>query len=120
MTYNLTVMKNARGEWIVDPDSGPSMVKVGDIVSWQIVAGETVTAHFQFLEDLFEPSNELDIHWVGVLQPSAALQLTVASKALPDPGVRRKLYGYAVAVEDSNGMHYAIGHNPPPDLDIGD
>ena len=120
MTYSLTIKKNSGGDWIVEPDGGPSMVRVGDKVVWQMDPSETATAHLQFLEDIFEPSSDLDTHWVGVVQQSGSLELTVAGKALPDPSIRRRLYGYAVAVVDSGGTHYAIGNNPPPDLDVGD
>ena len=119
MTYSLTIKKTGAGEWIVEPDAGPSVVKPGDIVSWQIDASEPTTARLQFVDDIFEPSGSLNEHWVSVIQQGETLQLTVADKALPDPRILRRTYGYAVAVVDSAGTQYAIGSNPPPDLDVG-
>ncbi len=119
MSHNLIIKKNAGGEWIVSQDGEKSMIKPGEDVFWQIDPGEIATAHLQFLEDLFEPSGDLDTHWVGTLKAGESLKLRLASKALPDPNVIRRTCGYAVAVVDDDGMHYAIGHNPPPDLDVG-
>lgn len=119
MAYDLTIKKNAGGQWIVEPVDGARMVEIGENVVWRIDPGEPATAHIQFCEDLFEASGQLDKHWVAVLENSASLELTVASKALPDPTIRRRTYRYAVAVVDAGGTHYAIGNNPPPDLDVG-
>lgn len=119
MTYNLTIRRDTAGQWVVEPDEGKSMVKPGDIVAWSIDQSESATAHIQFLDDIFEPSGDLNEHLVSILEQGASLELTVASKALPDPRILRRTYGYAVAVVDSSGTEYAIGSNPPPDLDIG-
>ena len=117
MAYNLTIKKNSGGEWVVEPVDGARMVTPGENVVWHIDPKDPATAHLQFLEDLFEPSGQLDKHWVSEIKESGGLELTVSSKALPDPNVRRRTYRYAVAVVDSDGMHYAIGNNPPPDLE---
>ncbi len=119
MTYSLTIKKNASGDWIVGPDSGPSIVKPGDKVVWSLDAPAEATAHLQFFDDIFEASSALNEHWVSVLDQTQAVELTVATKALPDPRVRRRSYGYAVMVVDSGGSQYAFGNNPPPDLDVG-
>lgn len=120
MTYSLTIKKNAAGDWIVEPDTGPGTVKPGDNVAWSLDAPAQTTAHLQFCDDLFEASGDLSEHWVSVFDQAQTLQLTVAAKALPDPRVRRRTYGYAVMVIDSAGAQYAIGGNPPPELDVGD
>lgn len=119
MVYDLVVRKNASGQWVVEPVNGKSVVKPGDTVSWRIGGTEPAVAHLQFLEDIFESSGDVDEHLVSVLERGASLQLTVAGRALPDPRVRRRSYGYAVAVVDSGGTSFAIGNNPPPDLDVG-
>jgi hypothetical protein len=119
MAYDLTIKKNAGGEWIVEPVGGARTVQIGENVVWRIDPNESAKAQIQFCEDLFEASGQLDKHWVSVLEKSASLELTLASKALPDPTIRRRTYRYAVAVVDSDGTHYAIGSNPPPDLDVG-
>jgi hypothetical protein len=118
--YNLTIKKNAEGDWIVVPDTGPSTVKPGDNVVWSLDAPAGTKAHLQFCDDIFEPSSALTEHWVSVVDQSQALELTVAAKALPDPRVRRRTYSYAVMVVDDGGAQYAFGSNPPPDLDVGD
>jgi hypothetical protein len=119
MTYRLTVKKNAAGEWIVEPDDGPSTVKPGDTVVWSLDAPAGTTAHLQFCDDIFEASSALNKHWVSMLEQTQTLELTVATKALPDPRVSRRSYSYAVMVVDSGGTQYAFGNNPPPDLDVG-
>lgn len=119
MTYDLTIRKNASGQWVVQPDNGKSIVKPGDTVVWRIDPAESAIAHLQFLEDIFEASGDVNEHLVSVLEPGATLALTVAGKALPDPRVRRRSYGYAVAVVESGGTRFAFGSNPPPDLDVG-
>lgn len=119
MSYDLTIRKNASGQWVVEPDNGKDIVKPGDTVVWRIDAAAPAVAHLQFLEDIFESSGDVDAHLVGKLEPGASLQLTVAGKALPDPRVTRRTYGYAVAVVDSSGVSFAIGSNPPPELDVG-
>jgi hypothetical protein len=119
VTYDLTIRRNASGQWVVEPDNGKSVVKPGDTVVWKIAEAESAIAHLQFLDDIFESSGSLDEHLVSVLEPGATLQLTLAGKALPDPRVLRRTYGYAVAVVDPGGTSYAIGNNPPPDLDVG-
>ncbi len=90
MTYNLSIKKNASGKWIVEPDDGPNIVSPGDIVKWQIDPGESVTAHIQFLDDIFESSSDHDEHLVSVLQQGSILELTVAEKSLPEPRVRQR------------------------------
>jgi hypothetical protein len=120
MTYGLNIKKNPGGDWIVAPETVASTVKPGDKVVWTLQAPAGTAAHLQFCDDIFEASSALDAHWVSVIDPTQTLELTVASKALPDPRVRRRTYSYAVAVVDSGGMTYAIGSNPPPDLDVGD
>lgn len=119
MTYDVTIRRNTSGAWVVDWDGGKSVVKPGDTVVWRVDPTESATARLQFLDDIFEPSSALDSHWVSVLLKGESLQLTVAAKALPDPRVLRRTYGYAVAVIDAKGTTYALGSNPPPDLDIG-
>lgn len=119
MTYNLTIKKNAAGDWIVEPDSEPGPVTPGDKVTWSIGASEQTTAHLQFCDDIFEASGDLNDHWVSMLDQTRPLELTVAAKALPDPRVRRRTYSYAVMVIDGGGAHYAFGSNPPPELDVG-
>jgi hypothetical protein len=120
MTYSLIIKKDAGENWVVAPDSGPSTIKPGDKVVWSLDAPAGTAAHLQFCDDIFEASSALDAHWVGVVDPTRTLELTVAAKALPDPRVRRRMYGYAVVVVDSSGTKYAFGSNPPPDLDVGD
>ncbi|MGD8414642.1 MAG: hypothetical protein PVF33_10435 [Candidatus Latescibacterota bacterium] len=119
MTYNLTIKKNAAGNWIVDPKDGPRTIAPGDEVEWVLDASPGATAHLQFFDDIFESSGSLNEHWACALQQTETLSLTVASKALPDPRVRRRSYGYAVMVIDGAGAQYAFGNNPPPDLDVG-
>jgi hypothetical protein len=118
--YSITIRKNAAGNWIVAPDSGPSIVKPGDNVVWSLDAHPQTTAYLQFCDDIFEASSALNEHWVSVLNQAQTLELTVAAKALPDPRVRRRSYSYAVMVVDGDGAQYAFGSNPPPDLDVGD
>jgi hypothetical protein len=119
VTYELTIRRNTSGQWVVEPDEGKSPVAPGDTVIWRIDPGETATAQLQFLDDIFESSAAIDEHLVAVLPKGESLELTVAGKALPDPRVRRRTYGYAVAVVHADGTNYAIGSNPPPDLDVG-
>jgi hypothetical protein len=119
MAYDLTIKKNAGGEWIVEPEGGARMVQIGENVAWRIDPSESAIAQIQFCEDLFEASGQLDKHWVAVVEGSASVELTLDKKALPDPTVRRRTYRYAVAVVDASGTHFAIGNNPPPDLDVG-
>ncbi|MEJ2721380.1 MAG: hypothetical protein P8181_09600 [bacterium] len=119
MAYDLTIRKDASGQWVVQPDGGKAVVKPGDTVVWRIDAAETATARLQFLDDIFEPSPDLDAHLVSVLERGSQLALTLSQNALPDPRVLRRTYGYAVAVTDAGGTSFAIGSNPPPDLDVG-
>jgi hypothetical protein len=119
VTYDLTIRKDESGQWVVKPDGAPALIKPGDTVVWRIGEGESAVAHLQFVDDIFEPSPEIDEHLVGRLEPGATLELTVGGKALPDPRIPRRTYGYAVAVVDAGGVTYAIGNNPPPELDIG-
>ena len=119
MTYSLTIRRGVSGQWVVEPDESKSVIKPGDIVRWRIDQSESATAHIQFLDDIFEPSSHVDEHLVSVLKPGESLELTLAASALPDPRILRCTYGYAVAMVDSSGTEYAIGSNPPPDLDVG-
>jgi hypothetical protein len=119
VTYDLTIRKNTSGQWVVEPDGAVGVIKPGDTVAWRIGEGESAIAHLQFVDDIFEPSPEIDEHLVSKLEPGATLQLTVGGKALPDPRILRRTYGYAVAMVDAAGTTYAIGNNPPPELDIG-
>lgn len=120
MTYNLTIKQNAAEDWIVKPDGEPSTVKPGDTIVWSLDAPPETSAHLQFCDDIFEASGVLDEHWVTKIEHGDVLELTVSAKALPDPRVRRRSYSYAVMVVDNNGVRYAFGSNPPPDLDVGD
>ena len=119
MSYKLTIKKNAAEDWIVESDGGPRVIKVGEIVEWSLDAPSGTSAYLQFVDDIFEASGGLNEHWVGVIDKGRTLELTMASNALPDPRVPRRTYGYAVMVIDSGGFQYAIGSNPPPDLDVG-
>ena len=119
MTYNLTIRKNGSGNWVVEPVNGKEVVRPGDTVVWQIDQGVSASAQLQFLDDIFEPSPNLDTHLVSVVKQGENLSLTLSAKAMPDPRVLRRTYGYAVAVIDASGTNYAIGNNPPPDLDVG-
>ena len=117
-TYGLTIRK-VDGVWKVVPDTGSIIVKVGDQVTWQLDAPGGTTAHLQFGDGIFEASTALNEHWVSALEPGQSLDLTVSASALPEPRVNQRSYSYAVMVIGSDGPQYAIGNNPPPDLDVG-
>ncbi len=118
MVYGLTI-KKVDGAWKVVPDTGARIVKVGEKVKWHLDAPGGTTAHLQFGDNIFEASAALNEHWVSVLEPGQNLELTLSAEALPGTRVKRLSHSYAVMVVGSDGPQYAIGNNPPPDLDVG-
>lgn len=119
MAYNLSISKNAEGNWVVEPEGAASTVEPGEQVAWVLKGNPGTMAYLQFCDDIFENSAELDEHWVSVLENGQSLELTVAPRALPDPRIRRRTYSYAVMVVEDGNPRYAFGNNPPPDLDVG-
>ena len=120
-----------QGTWKVVPEEGERKVAPGEELEWELVTPpgyRDVKAYFQFTDR--DPRagkgplvEGLSKHWTAEITGSApdnVLRSTVHAKACRRCGPRH--YAVMVIGKDEKGgefREWAIGKNPPPDVDVG-
>ena len=129
-TWKLRIERRRfRGTWRWTVDNPKGWVYRGrDTIEWTLVLdrhtrGKRISAHFQFAhEDLveaFKKPSDLTRDLTAVIKaPGGKLELKVRKDACPRENPRY----YAVWIQDETLRHggvYAIGKNPPPEMQVG-
>jgi len=116
--YDITISK-INGDWTVSRPFAKVSRGGQDQIRWNLLAGNGVSAHLQFCDGTLFSGHSL--HWTASIGPvggtiPTSLTLTVHGNAA------ERTHHYAVWVCDPalpEAGVYAIGHNPPPEIDIG-
>ena len=134
------IIKRTKGVWQIVPDrKNPRQRPLpGSVLKWAFERGETgATAHFQFCnfvvspvpsvsrqsrkrkrykynEECFLSSTQINADWVASIPGGGKSILTATLLHVPP----QKIF-YAVWVVKNGKGAFAIGHNPPPDIQTG-
>jgi hypothetical protein len=120
-----------RGAWKVVPKGGARKVAPGEDLEWKLVTPRgysDVKAYFQFTDE--DPRHGtrscvtgLTKHWTAKITrpaPNNVFRSAIRNNACRRCGPRH--YAVMVIGKDATGREFrewAIGKNPPPDVDVG-
>ncbi len=119
MAIQKMTIRKVAGQWRVERDApnSPPPEPGNDSLEWrldQTGVQEPQKAHFQFTDPVFvenEPGQSpYTDHWTAVIEGNAKLKLKLKGK-------QTRTVHYAVFIVPEN--EFAIGHNPPPKIDVG-
>ena len=126
-------IKKVRGRWTVTVLNPLGSIKKhtklfrGDKVTWKLYADPAhprrkVSARLQFCHDKLVKGPGLTRDWTAAIGPTSGSGPKSLTLGIHHEATRKKKHYYAVWVCDPalhKGGTYAVGHNPPPEIDVG-
>jgi hypothetical protein len=129
MEKQFKIMRTGNGGWQVQDVDSTVKPEAGDTVTWEFAKDENLKAFLQFPDSVFDEDDSAEDPTRGekavIVSKHKTAQVDLENKKLglklSDKVMKGDRYQYAVFVVDKPGGHsgYAIGHNPPPEINVG-